>query len=253
MGKLAILMATAFVDMIGAVMILPLLPFYAETMGASGFVIGVLISAFSIAQLLSAPLLSVPLWGKKLSDRHGRRPVLVLALAISAISYLVFAFAQSLWLLFVSRAVPGLGGGTVGVVQAYVADASEPEERAKGLGDGARVTRGVVARARVVYGRAADRRRRVARALSVVGRLGVRPPRGGGPVRRVGRPDAWLHRVDPGYQRSAGAWRGWRARRAGIPWGHGRRPSSGSAIRKGAGRARLTGGGRIRARFWSRA
>jgi MFS family permease len=151
MGKLAILMATAFVDMIGAVMILPLLPFYAETMGASGFVIGVLISAFSIAQLLSAPLLSVPLWGKKLSDRHGRRPVLVLALAISAISYLVFAFAQSLWLLFVSRAVPGLGGGTVGVVQAYVADASEPEERAKGLGDGARVTRGVVARARVVW------------------------------------------------------------------------------------------------------
>jgi len=128
MGKLAVLMATAFVDMIGAVMILPLIPFYAETLGASGFVIGVLISAFSIAQLLSAPL-----WGK-LSDRHGRRPVLVLALGISAVSYVVFAFAQSLWLLFVSRAVQGLGGGTVGVIQAYVADASAPEERAKGLG-----------------------------------------------------------------------------------------------------------------------
>jgi multidrug resistance protein len=128
MGKLAVLMATAFVDMIGAVMILPLIPFYAETLGASGFVIGVLISAFSIAQLTSAPL-----WGK-LSDRHGRRPVLVLGLAISTISYVVFAFAQSLWLLFLSRAVQGLGGGTVGVVQAYVADASEPEERAKGLG-----------------------------------------------------------------------------------------------------------------------
>ena len=128
MGKLAVLMATAFVDMIGAVMILPLIPFYAETLGASGFVIGVLISAFSIAQLVSAPL-----WGK-LSDRHGRRPVLVLGLAISAVSYVVFAFAQSLWLLFLSRAVQGLGGGTVGVVQAYVADASKPEERAKGLG-----------------------------------------------------------------------------------------------------------------------
>ena len=128
MGKLAVLMATAFVDMIGAVMILPLIPFYAETLGASGFVIGVLISAFSIAQLVSAPL-----WGK-LSDRHGRRPVLVVGLAISAVSYIVFAFAQSLWLLFLSRAVQGLGGGTVGVVQAYVADASEPEERAKGLG-----------------------------------------------------------------------------------------------------------------------
>ena len=87
-----------------------------------------LISAFSIAQLLSAPL-----WGK-LSDRHGRRPVIVMALAISAVSYIVFAFAQSLWLLFLSRAVQGLGGGTVGVIQAYVADTSEPEERAKGLG-----------------------------------------------------------------------------------------------------------------------
>ena len=128
MRKLGVLMATAFVDMIGAVMILPLLPFYAETLGASGFVIGLLISAFSIAQLISAPL-----WGR-LSDRHGRRPVLVFALAISAVSYVVFAFAQSLWLLFVSRAVQGLGGGTVGVLQAYVADASEPEERAKGLG-----------------------------------------------------------------------------------------------------------------------
>jgi multidrug resistance protein len=128
MGKLAVLMATAFVDMIGAVMILPLIPFYAETLGASGFVIGVLISAFSIAQLVSAPL-----WGE-LSDRHGRRPVLLAGLAISALSYVVFAFAQSLWLLFLSRAVQGLGGGTVGVIQAYVADTSEPDERAKGLG-----------------------------------------------------------------------------------------------------------------------
>ena len=128
MAKLAVLMATAFVDMIGAVMILPLIPFYADAMGASGFVIGVLISAFSIAQLLSAPL-----WGR-LSDRHGRRPVLIVGLAISAVSYVVFAFAQSLWLLFLSRAVQGLGGGTVGVIQAYVADANAPEERAKGLG-----------------------------------------------------------------------------------------------------------------------
>ena len=128
MGKLAVLMATAFVDMIGAVMILPLIPFYAQTLGASGFVIGVLISAFSIAQLVSAPL-----WGK-LSDRHGRRPVLIIGLAISALSYAAFAFANTLWLLFFSRAVQGLGGGTVGVVQAYVADTSEPEERAKGLG-----------------------------------------------------------------------------------------------------------------------
>src|SRR4030095_9481128 len=128
MGKLAVLMTTAFVDMIGAVMILPLIPFYAESLGASGSEIGLLISAFSIAQLVSAPL-----WGK-LSDRDGRRPVIVLALAISALAYVVFALAQSMWLLFLSRIVQGVGGGTVSVIQAYVADASEPEERAKGLG-----------------------------------------------------------------------------------------------------------------------
>jgi multidrug resistance protein len=128
MGKLAVLMTTAFVDMIGAVMILPLIPFYAESLGASGSEIGLLISAFSIAQLVSAPF-----WGK-LSDRDGRRPVIVLALAISALGYVVFALAQSMWLLFVSRIVQGVGGGTIAVVQAYVADASEPEERAKGLG-----------------------------------------------------------------------------------------------------------------------
>ena len=127
-GKLTVLMITAFVDMLGLAMIIPLLPFYATKLGASASVVGVLIAAFSIAQLASAPL-----WGR-FSDRYGRRPALLVGLLISALAYVIFAFASTLWLLLLSRVVQGLGGGTIGVVQAYVADASDPKDRAKSLG-----------------------------------------------------------------------------------------------------------------------
>jgi multidrug resistance protein len=121
-------MITAFVDMLGLAMIIPLLPFYATKLGASNTIVGVLIAAFSIAQLASAPL-----WGK-FSDRYGRRPALLVGLLISAVAYVIFAYAATLWLLLLSRIVQGLGGGTIGVVQAYVADASAEKDRAKGLG-----------------------------------------------------------------------------------------------------------------------
>jgi multidrug resistance protein len=127
-GKLTVLMITAFVDMLGLAMIIPLLPFYATEMGASATVVGVLIAAFSIAQLASAPL-----WGR-FSDRYGRRPGLLVGLLVSAVAYVIFAYAGTLWLLLISRVVQGLGGGTIGVVQAYVADASDPKDRAKSLG-----------------------------------------------------------------------------------------------------------------------
>lgn len=127
-GKLVVLMITAFIDMLGLLMILPLLPFYAKTLGGGGLVVGLLVSAFSLAQLVSAPY-----WGR-FSDKHGRRPALMVGLAASAIAYVVFAYADSLWLLFLSRIVQGAGGGTVSVIQAYVADATKPEDRAKSLG-----------------------------------------------------------------------------------------------------------------------
>jgi len=127
-GKLTVLMITAFVDMLGLAMIIPLLPFYATKMGASATIVGVLIAAFSIAQLASAPL-----WGK-FSDRYGRRPALLAGLLISAVAYVIFAYASTLWLLLLSRVVQGFSGGTIGVVQAYVADASDPNDRAKSLG-----------------------------------------------------------------------------------------------------------------------
>src|SRR5213080_426925 len=128
MGKLFVLMITAFVDMVGLLMIIPLLPFYAKDLGANGFIVGLLVSSFAIAQLITAPV-----WGR-LSDRYGRRPALIVGLSASAMAYVVFAYANELWLLFVSRLVQGAGGGTVSVIQAYVADAVRPEERAKALG-----------------------------------------------------------------------------------------------------------------------
>lgn len=147
-GKLTVLMITAFIDMVGVLMIIPLLPFYAKQFGANGFVVGLLVSAFSVAQLLSAPI-----WGR-FSDRYGRRPALIVGMSASVIAYVIFAYANSLWLLFLSRLVQGSGGGTVSVIQAYVADAVEPDQRAKGLGWLSAATNAGVALGPVVGGQA---------------------------------------------------------------------------------------------------
>ena len=128
MAKLIILFITAFVDMVGFVIVLPLLPYYAKAFGANALLVGVLISSFSVAQLAVAPL-----WGRA-SDRYGRRPMIIAGLVLSSAAYVVFAFAGSVWLLLLSRVVQGMGGGTIGVVQAYVADATPPAQRNKSLG-----------------------------------------------------------------------------------------------------------------------
>ncbi|HEX6250227.1 MAG TPA: MFS transporter [Gemmatimonadaceae bacterium] len=127
-GKLFVLIITNFVDMVGLLMVLPLLPYYAVELGAGGLGIAVLVSSFTGAQLLSAPL-----WGR-FSDRYGRKPAIMVSLAAALIAYVVFAYATSFWLLLASRLVQGAGGGTVGVIQAYVADAVEPKGRARALG-----------------------------------------------------------------------------------------------------------------------
>src|SRR6266478_4034039 len=138
-AKLFTLMITAFVDMVGLLMIIPLLPFYVKELGGAGInflgvhigvgtISGFIVTAFTVAQLISAPL-----WGK-FSDRVGRRPTLMIALGAAGIAYLIFGFAHSLLLLFVSRLVQGAGGGTVGVIQAYVADSTDPKDRARALG-----------------------------------------------------------------------------------------------------------------------
>src|SRR5256714_12880224 len=138
-AKLFTLMITAFIDMVGLLMIIPLLPYYVKDLSGSGltvlhFQIGVgTITGFIVTSYTVAQLLSAPLWGR-FSDRVGRRPTLMIALAASGIAYLIFGFAHSLLLLFLSRIVQGAGGGTVGVIQAYVADSTDPKDRARALG-----------------------------------------------------------------------------------------------------------------------
>ncbi len=143
MGRLVVLMVTAFVDMMGNLIVFPLVPFYAKRLlghgplwtlldsiglGGEGAVVSLMVIAFAVAQLMSAPS-----WGR-FSDKFGRRPALMIGLGGSAIAFIVFAFANSLELLFLCRLVQGAGGGTVGVIQAYVADATKPADRAKALG-----------------------------------------------------------------------------------------------------------------------
>lgn len=126
--QLAVLIGVNAVDMIGFAIVLPLLPFYALNFKATPIQIGWLMAAFSIAQLLSSPL-----WGR-FSDRYGRRPALLVGLSAAALAYVVFGLADSLWMLFLSRLVQGAGGGTTGVVHAYVADTMKPADRARALG-----------------------------------------------------------------------------------------------------------------------
>jgi multidrug resistance protein len=128
MKRLWVLMAVCFVDMMGLMLVAPLMAFYAKRMNAADWLVGPLIASFAVAQLISSPV-----WGK-FSDRYGRRPAMIIGLGASAIAYVVFGFATSLWMLFASRVVQGLGGGTTGVAQAYVADTMAPAERAKALG-----------------------------------------------------------------------------------------------------------------------
>jgi len=125
---LAVLIAVAFIDMLGFAMIFPLLTFYALDLDISPQGLGVVIASFSLAQLVSAPF-----WGR-LSDRHGRRPAILISLGASAISFVVFGFANSFWVLLLSRVIQGAGGGTTGVLHAYVADTVPAGDRTRSLG-----------------------------------------------------------------------------------------------------------------------
>src|SRR5574339_893470 len=125
---LLVIFLTIFVNLVGFGIIIPLLPFYAETFGASPIVIGLLFASFSVSQLFAAPLLG------DLSDRWGRRPVLILSLIGTAISFAMLAVAQSLTMLFAARVVDGLSGGNITTARAYIADITTEEDRAKDYG-----------------------------------------------------------------------------------------------------------------------
>lgn len=127
-GSRAILFFTVFIHLLGFGIIIPLLPYFAERFGASGVTVGLLTTSFSLAQFLFAPI-----WGR-LSDRIGRRPVLLGSLILTGISYLVFAVAGSLPVLFISRIFAGVAGATLSTAQAYIADTTTSENRTRGMG-----------------------------------------------------------------------------------------------------------------------
>src|SRR6187397_3068392 len=125
---LLIIFLTIFVNLVGFGIIVPLLPFYAETFGASPLTIGLLFAVFSLCQLAAAPALG------EFSDRYGRRPVLVFSLAGTVVSFVMLALAHSVAMLFAARIVDGLSGGNISTARAYVADITEPKDRARAYG-----------------------------------------------------------------------------------------------------------------------
>jgi multidrug resistance protein len=125
---LIIVFVTVFIDLLGFGIIIPLLPFYAETFGATGFTIGLLATSFSLMQFIFAPV-----WGR-VSDRIGRRPIILLGLLGSCLSYLAFGLASTLTTLFLARIFAGIAGANIPTAQAVVADLTTPENRAKGMG-----------------------------------------------------------------------------------------------------------------------
>ncbi|HVH12401.1 MAG TPA: MFS transporter [Longimicrobium sp.] len=127
-SPLAVVFVTVFLDLVGFGIVIPLLPLYGERFGAGPVAAAWLLAIYSLMQFIFAPG-----WGR-LSDRIGRRPVLLVGLFGSALSYLAFGLAGSLAVLFVARAASGMMGANIGVAQAYIADVTPPQDRAKGMG-----------------------------------------------------------------------------------------------------------------------
>jgi DHA1 family tetracycline resistance protein-like MFS transporter len=127
-ASLRVVFGIVALDLIGFGILIPQLGVYGVKFGASPFTAGLLVAVYSLMQLVFSPVLG------RLSDRYGRRPVLLLSLAGSMAGYLLFAFAHSLPLLFLARVIDGMSGGNISTAQAYVADVTRPEERARGMG-----------------------------------------------------------------------------------------------------------------------
>ncbi len=127
-AKIGIVFLIVFIDLVGFGIVIPILPLYAEEFGPSPVIFGLLMASFSIMQFIAAPILG------RLSDRIGRRPVLLVSLLGSALGYVLFGIAGSLGMLFASRIIDGISGGNISTAQAVIADITGPEDRAKGMG-----------------------------------------------------------------------------------------------------------------------
>lgn len=127
-SRLALIFATVFIHLVAFGIVIPVLPLYAERFGASPLVIGLLVASYSVMQTIFAPLLG------RLSDRVGRRPVLVISMAGTSVGFLLMGWAQGLPLLFTGRLIDGMTGGSVSTAQAYIADVTPKERRSGGMG-----------------------------------------------------------------------------------------------------------------------
>lgn len=128
-SALGLIFLTVFIDLLGFGILIPILPsFSVKTLGIDEAAIGIAIAIYSFVQFLFNPVLG------KLSDKYGRKPVIVVCLFLNAIGYIVFAFTHSYIMLLVSRIIAGIGGSSIGVAQAYIADVTTRENRSKGMG-----------------------------------------------------------------------------------------------------------------------
>ena len=129
-SPLIVIFTTVFIDLIGFGIVIPVLPFYAEgtIFNATPRTVGLLFASYSIMQLIFSPVLG------GLSDKHGRRPVLLLSIVGTGIGFLVLGFARTIFMLFVGRILDGITGGNISTAQAYIADITTTENRAKGMG-----------------------------------------------------------------------------------------------------------------------
>ena len=125
---MSVLFLIVFIDLVGFGLVIPLLPFYAERFGASPLQMTALFATYSLMSMVAAPL-----WGQ-LSDRVGRRPVLMASMAAAAVAYAGLAFATQLWMVFAARAFAGICAGNIAAAQAYIADVTPPDRRARGMG-----------------------------------------------------------------------------------------------------------------------
>lgn len=128
-ASLSVIFATVFIDLMGFGILIPILPTFASSnLNISDFAIGIVVAIYSFNQFIFNPILG------KLSDRIGRRPVIIFSLLITGISYLIFSVADTFFILLMSRMFAGFGGSNIGVAQAYIADITTKDERAKGMG-----------------------------------------------------------------------------------------------------------------------
>src|SRR5256885_13605397 len=129
-SPLLVIFITVFIDLVGFGIVIPVLPFYAEgtKFGATPREVGLLFASYSVMQLVFAPVLG------RLSDKYGRRPVLLISLLGTSLGFLILGFASTLWMLFLGRIIDGISGGNISTAQAYIADVTTKEDRAKGMG-----------------------------------------------------------------------------------------------------------------------